>query len=167
MQITAVDGEGRTVLKELLDPRRSITAAASALHCITRSDVACSPCFGDVFPQLTGILGGKRYVAYNVGFDGGVLARELMRHLAAALPAGFVSVNGHRLSASLNTTCWRRRAPSCPPPHRQVWSPRRSVWWVRHDPRGRGVHWCGRPEPGRGRCGPAQGSAQRSVTQSR
>ncbi|MFD4862865.1 3'-5' exonuclease [Streptomyces atratus] len=63
-----MDGEGRTVVNELLDPRRSITAEASALHGITRADVVNAPSFSDVLPQLTGALEGRRCVAYNCGF---------------------------------------------------------------------------------------------------
>ncbi|MGW1658053.1 3'-5' exonuclease [Streptomyces atratus] len=85
VQIGVMDGEGRTVVNELLDPRRSITAEASALHGITRADVVNAPSFSDVLPQLTGVLDGRRCVAYNCGFDRGVLVREVLRHHATAL----------------------------------------------------------------------------------
>ncbi|MFE6311773.1 exonuclease domain-containing protein (plasmid) [Streptomyces enissocaesilis] len=88
VQFAAMDGEGRTVMNELLDPRRPITAEASALHGITRADVVGAPCFGDVLPRLAGVLDGRRCVAYNAGFDRGVLVRELLRHRATASPAG-------------------------------------------------------------------------------
>ncbi|MEU2793968.1 3'-5' exonuclease [Streptomyces sp. NPDC007100] len=84
VQIAAIDGGGRTVVNQLLDPRRPITAAASALHGITRADVAHAPCFADVLPHLTGVLDGRRCVAYNVSFDRGVLTREVLRHHATA-----------------------------------------------------------------------------------
>ncbi|MFI0242269.1 exonuclease domain-containing protein [Streptomyces sp. NPDC016845] len=77
-------------MNELLDPRRPITAAASALHGITHADIAHAPCIGDVLPRLASILDGRRCVAYNAAFDRGVLARELLRQGASASSAGSV-----------------------------------------------------------------------------
>lgn len=80
VQIAAMDGEGRTLVNELLDPRAPITEAASGLHGFTRSHVAHAPCFADFLPVLSGVVAGRRCVAYNARFDYGVLARELLRH---------------------------------------------------------------------------------------
>ncbi|MGW7261165.1 3'-5' exonuclease [Streptomyces sp. NPDC054834] len=82
VQIAAMDGQGRTLVNELLDPREPITAVASALHGITGSHVAHAPRFTDLLPELTGVLAGRRCVAYNARFDCGVLARELLRQHA-------------------------------------------------------------------------------------
>ncbi|GHE11932.1 3'-5' exonuclease [Streptomyces alanosinicus] len=82
VQIAALDGRGRTLVNEVLDPREPITAAASELHGITCSQVAHAPRFADLLPELTGVVAGRRCVAYNARFDCGVLARELLRHHA-------------------------------------------------------------------------------------
>ncbi|MFE1764063.1 exonuclease domain-containing protein [Streptomyces angustmyceticus] len=79
VQIAALDGRGRTLVNELLDPHEPITAAASELHGITYSQVANAPRFADLLPELTGVLAGRRCVAYNARFDRGVLTRELLR----------------------------------------------------------------------------------------
>ncbi|MFH9089195.1 exonuclease domain-containing protein [Streptomyces sp. NPDC017673] len=75
-----MDGRGRVLVNELLDPREPITAGASDLHGITRAHVVRAPCFADLLPELTGGVAGRRCVACNVRFDYGVLARELLRH---------------------------------------------------------------------------------------
>ncbi|MEU5205333.1 3'-5' exonuclease [Streptomyces sp. S-9] len=82
VQIAALDGRGRTLVNELLDPGEPITAAASELHGITHSRVSSAPRFADLLPELTGAVAGRRCIAYNARFDCGVLARELLRHHA-------------------------------------------------------------------------------------
>lgn len=87
VQIAVMDGMGRTLVNELLNPHKPIMAAASELHGITPSRVAHAPRFADLLPDLIGVLAGRRCVAYNARFDCGVLAREVQRHYADASPA--------------------------------------------------------------------------------
>lgn len=82
VQVAVLDGRGRTLVDELVDPGEPITVAASGLHGITGSHVARAPRFPDLLPELTGVVAGRRCVAYNARFDCGVLARELLRHHA-------------------------------------------------------------------------------------
>ncbi|MFE7616369.1 exonuclease domain-containing protein [Streptomyces sp. NPDC057496] len=80
VQIAAMDGTGRVVVNEVLNPNEPITAAASSLHGITPARVLHTATFSDVLPDLKGVLQGRRCVAYKACFDRGVLARELLRH---------------------------------------------------------------------------------------
>ncbi|MFE6022891.1 3'-5' exonuclease [Streptomyces sp. NPDC056441] len=80
VQIAAMDRTGRTLLNELLNPSHPITHTASRLHGITTSRVTHAPTFAELLPALTGILLGRRCLAYNIRFDHGVLTRELLRH---------------------------------------------------------------------------------------
>ncbi|MBT2526983.1 3'-5' exonuclease [Streptomyces sp. ISL-99] len=80
VQVAAVDGTGRTLLNELLNPLAPIARSASELHGITAAHLTRSPRFADLLPQLSGVVAGRRCVAYNARFDRGVIARELLRH---------------------------------------------------------------------------------------
>lgn len=80
VQIAVTDRTGRAVVNELLNPCEPIAATASELHGITSSHVARAPRFADLLPELSGVLAGRRCVAYKVRFDRSVLARELLRH---------------------------------------------------------------------------------------
>ncbi|MFJ2627669.1 exonuclease domain-containing protein [Streptomyces sp. NPDC087532] len=80
VQIAAMDGTGRVVVNELLNPNEPITAAASSLHGITPARVMHAATFSDLLPDLADVLRGRRCVAYKARFDHGVLARELIRH---------------------------------------------------------------------------------------
>jgi DNA polymerase-3 subunit epsilon len=79
VQVAAVDRHGRVVVDRLLRPLVPIAPDAVAVHGITAERVADAPTFADVLPALTEVFAGRTVVAYNVGFDRGVLERELVR----------------------------------------------------------------------------------------
>ncbi|QPK43214.1 3'-5' exonuclease [Streptomyces gardneri] len=63
VQIAALDNQGRTLVDELLNPGLSIPAEASRLHGITDAAVARAPSFGDLLPELRGVVKGRRCIA--------------------------------------------------------------------------------------------------------
>ncbi|ALO13671.1 exonuclease [Streptomyces venezuelae] len=87
VQIAALDNQGRTLVDELLNPGLSIPAEASRLHGITDAAVARAPSFGDLLPELRGVVKGRRCIAYNARFDKGVMDRELSRLHSSFLPS--------------------------------------------------------------------------------
>ncbi|WP_225827114.1 3'-5' exonuclease [Streptomyces naphthomycinicus] len=98
VQVAVLDGRGRTLVDELVDPGEPITAAASGLHGITCSHVARAPRFPDLLPELTGVVAGRRCVAYNARFDsrcpGPGTAAPPCRRLVGAGLAGRKSLGG-------------------------------------------------------------------------
>lgn len=76
---------GDVLVDTLLNPGgEPIPVDASAVHGITDDQVRDAPSFGDVLPQLTAALAGKRVLIYNRGFDVGRLRHELTLHYRQA-----------------------------------------------------------------------------------
>lgn len=72
---------------QLIHPGRPIPAAATAVHGITDAMVADAPRFGEVAPRLRPLFGPRTiFMAYNAGFDLGVLNLEFQRAGVPTLP---------------------------------------------------------------------------------
>jgi DNA polymerase-3 subunit epsilon len=61
----------------LLDPQRDV--GATWIHGLSMRDLAGAPRFGDVAPEIFGLLGGRVLVAHNVRFDVTFLEAEARR----------------------------------------------------------------------------------------
>lgn len=70
------DGEIVDRFQTLLNPQRLIPANITRLTGITDEMVADAPVFADVADAFTGFMGDAIFVAHNVSFDYGFLARE-------------------------------------------------------------------------------------------
>lgn len=79
---------GEKVLDTLVNPGKgeSIPAEATAIHGITDADVADARTFGELLPEVTAALAGRRIVIYNRSYDEPRLAYELDRHHRAETP---------------------------------------------------------------------------------
>jgi DNA polymerase-3 subunit epsilon len=72
---------------QLIHPGRRIPAGATAIHGITDAMVADAPRFDEVAAALRGLLGiDTVFMAYNAGFDLGVLNEEFARAGVATIP---------------------------------------------------------------------------------
>lgn len=84
-----LDGDLRVLetWTELVNPGRHIPAAATAVHGITDEMVRDAPSFAHFAPRLRGLFRPETvFVAYNAGFDFGVLNSEFARAGVAPLP---------------------------------------------------------------------------------
>jgi len=75
-------GDLRTVARwtQLVDPQRPIPRGATAIHGITDAMVEGQPTFADLAPRLRALFApGSVFMAYNAGFDLGVLDLEFAR----------------------------------------------------------------------------------------
>lgn len=77
VEIAAYSGTGEKLIDTLVNPGVPIPAAATRIHGIADADVADAPAFGEILPELTRALTGRRIVIYNVEFDTARLAHEL------------------------------------------------------------------------------------------
>jgi len=77
----------------LIHPERPIPADATAVHGITDDDVAASPTFAEILPEILETLSGALPLAYNAEFDKNFLMAELGRTgvVPAELPPAFQS----------------------------------------------------------------------------
>jgi DNA polymerase-3 subunit epsilon len=73
------DGQVLDRFQTLLNPQRSIPPGISRLTGITPAMVADAPAFTDVADEFEAFLEGAIFVAHNVEFDYGFLAREYAR----------------------------------------------------------------------------------------
>ncbi|HEX2066851.1 MAG TPA: 3'-5' exonuclease [Candidatus Thermoplasmatota archaeon] len=86
-----LDGDLRELSRwtELVDPGRRIPAAATAIHGITPAMVAGKPRFAHFAPRLRALVGPRTvFMAYNAGFDLGVLNLEFARCGMPPIPDG-------------------------------------------------------------------------------
>jgi DNA polymerase III alpha subunit (gram-positive type) len=67
------DGKETDAYSSLINPGRSIPAAASAVHHLTNRHVQNAPLLGDVRPKLAAMCAGAIVVAHNARFDLGFL----------------------------------------------------------------------------------------------
>ncbi|MFO1532378.1 MAG: exonuclease domain-containing protein [Thermoplasmatota archaeon] len=87
--VEELDGNLRSMSRwtQLVNPGRPIPKAATAIHGITDEMVRDEPGFAEVGPALRGLFRpGSVLMAYNAGFDHGVLDAEFVRCGAPALP---------------------------------------------------------------------------------
>ncbi|MGZ5973821.1 MAG: 3'-5' exonuclease, partial [Isosphaeraceae bacterium] len=97
-------GQVTDQFEQLVNPGRSMSPAAQAIHGISDADLADAPPAWEVLPHFLAFLGDARatgLVAHNANFDAGFLGSELRR-------AGH-SHPGHRVFDTLALA--RRRRP--------------------------------------------------------
>ena len=85
-----LDGDLRELSRwtQLVDPGRPIPPGATAIHGITDAMVAGQPRFAEVAPRLRSLVRPDTvFMAYNAGFDLGVLNLEFARAGLPAIPA--------------------------------------------------------------------------------
>lgn len=73
------NGVSRVVFDSLINPERPIPPAIMSLTGITWEMVRYAPRFGDIAPQLAGVLEGNVFVAHNAAFDWRFISTELQR----------------------------------------------------------------------------------------
>jgi len=73
IQLGIIDKDSNTLMDQLIKPKGKISEGAARVHGITAKDVAKSPTFADIYPQLQEILKDKIVVAYNAEFDRSIL----------------------------------------------------------------------------------------------
>jgi DNA polymerase-3 subunit epsilon len=84
--IVLVHGERRELIyQQLINPRRLIPPAVTAVTGITNAMVAAAPAFDAVADDVLGLLAGRTFVAHNARFDWGFLDAELRRARGLAL----------------------------------------------------------------------------------
>ncbi|CAM5651114.1 3'-5' exonuclease [Streptomyces griseorubiginosus] len=87
VQIGVTDRHGTVLFNEHLNPLADIAPAATALHGITRQQVADAPSFAAIAHHLGQLLHHRRCLIYNAAFDHGVLERELRRYFRSTAHA--------------------------------------------------------------------------------
>lgn len=88
IQIGAIGPDGSVLMDQLVKPQGRIPARATEVHGITNTMVAGAPDLPTVWEALGVALYGRHVVAYNVGFEQGMIAGEIARHRLPALKAG-------------------------------------------------------------------------------
>lgn len=93
VQLALVDPAGHVVFDQLVRPSQPIPRAATAVHGIGESDVAGAPAFPEIYQDLAQLVDGRRLLAYNVAFDGRMLAQTCARYgLPELQPSGWACV---------------------------------------------------------------------------
>ncbi len=64
-----MEADARTLFEGTLRPGCRIESGATRIHGHTASSLAASPPFWEVYPDLLGILWGRRVVVYNAPYD--------------------------------------------------------------------------------------------------
>jgi len=77
-EISVWDGK-EFLLDTLVNPEAPVEDGARKVHGITDEELSTAPVFGNVWPDLVGILMTRRVIVYNAKFDSGVIRRELLR----------------------------------------------------------------------------------------
>ena len=88
LQIGIVDGDGETVLNQLIRPTIPIPSGASAIHGLRDRDVADAPSFKEIYIRLSTLLAGQVVVAYNMDFDWRMLQQTAARYRLPDLRMG-------------------------------------------------------------------------------
>ncbi len=90
IEVTVLDQTGVVLLDTLVRPQGHIPDGASRVNRIYDADVANSPAFPEVYPQLAGLLNDQIAVAYNYTFEQDVLSAVCRRYaLAPFRPRGW------------------------------------------------------------------------------
>lgn len=84
-EIAVLDTTGRVLLDTLVDPQTPIPDEATAVHGITKRDVAGTPTWAQIAPRVEQLLTGRTVIAYNAPFDQGRIRAEQQR-LGRAAP---------------------------------------------------------------------------------
>lgn len=80
VQIGVIDMQGAVLLDTLVKPQGRIPARATEVHGITSAMVREAPSLPDLYDTLADLLREHHTVAYNVGFEKGILRGEAVRH---------------------------------------------------------------------------------------
>ena len=84
VEFSCIGREGTVLVNSLVNPCVPIPPAASAIHGITDADVADSPRFIDLWPQVWATLrGAERILMYNGGYDSRLIRQSLDGDLGA------------------------------------------------------------------------------------
>jgi len=71
--------DGAVLLDTLINPETPISAGAQRIHGISADQVTDAPTARQLWPQIDGLLRGRRVVTYNAEFDSGILKNEHIR----------------------------------------------------------------------------------------
>ena len=86
LEVGIVDGSGQVLMDQLVRPiERKTWKSAQKTHGISPDDVADSPTFDVVYPDLMDTLDGRDVVAYNASFE-----VQFMDDLMKGKPASFI-----------------------------------------------------------------------------
>ncbi|MFC2169432.1 exonuclease domain-containing protein [Acidobacteriota bacterium] len=77
VQIAILSFDGTVLLDTLVRPTQPIPASATAIHNITKSDVANAPVFSAIYENIKSILAGKTVIIYNATYDVRLLRQTL------------------------------------------------------------------------------------------
>ena len=80
VQIGIVDGDGVSIMNQVIKPTVPIPYGASNVHGIYDSDVAEAPSFKQVYIKLSALLAGQVVIAYNIDFDWRMLQQTAARY---------------------------------------------------------------------------------------
>src|SRR5215208_5699012 len=69
IEISIIDDDGQTLFESLIKPSQPIPAASTQVHGITDADVQSCHSWPLVWPQIRGVLFGRRIIIYNEDFD--------------------------------------------------------------------------------------------------
>lgn len=73
IQVAVINMQGVVMYDKYVRPKRAIPKRAIDIHHITNEEVANSPLFLAIYPELQSLLEGNTIVAYNDVFDRGIL----------------------------------------------------------------------------------------------
>jgi DNA polymerase III subunit epsilon len=69
VEIAIVDAGARTLFEGTIKPTCRIESGATRVHGYTTRNLAGSPPFWEVYPELLEVLWGKRVIVYNASYD--------------------------------------------------------------------------------------------------
>jgi DNA polymerase-3 subunit epsilon len=69
IEVAVLDTDGAVLLDSLVRSGKSVPSSASAVHGITDITLIGAPGWGEVWPQLQGVLKGRSVGFYNAAFD--------------------------------------------------------------------------------------------------
>ncbi len=84
IELQGVEPTGRELMT-LVNPRRSIPPASTAMHHITNADVADAPVIADVLPDVVRFMGASVLVGHHVPFDLRFLNKTLQQRFLCRL----------------------------------------------------------------------------------
>jgi len=73
VQIGILSHDGKVLINQLVNPGKPIPPESTKIHRITDDDVASSPTFAEIYPELKPLINGKMVVIYNANYDSQIL----------------------------------------------------------------------------------------------
>jgi len=86
IQIGIVDAAGEVLVNQLIRPGVTIPAEATSVHGLDDTTVSGAPTWANAYPEVFGLLNGRRLLAYNADFDARMIRQTCRRH-GTAVPA--------------------------------------------------------------------------------